>query len=262
MFKSKTQKIEELLDFDPRNRKVTEEMLVLFGNNVYMYIDYANVKPWSTKLGWHISIERLSQFLESFSSIKITRFYHGTLEGDENSEKEIKMVQAGYFNLRTKPVKIMKHFIEYTSIKPDSSSLLSQFIRKALLRKYTGETIEYLNYRFKEMNDVGINHIEDRKCNFDVEIGVDMLLDCERAEIDTFVLWTGDSDFVDPIRKLLSSGKKVILFATAGKVSRELNKMRNEGLLIFDIDKIQDFICWNRELNKKAKGTPFGAPKH
>ena len=92
--------------------------------------------------------------------------------------------------------------------------------------------------------------MQDRKCNFDVEIGVDMLLDLEHNASDTFVLWSGDSDFADPIRQLLEAKKKVILFATAGRIAKELNSLRSAGLVIFDIRDLEKFICWLRELNK------------
>ena len=146
----------------------------------------------------------------------------------------------------------MKQYIDYTSIKPDSPALLGKFIRKCLLKKYDLETIEYLNKKFKELNDKGQMYIEDRKCNFDVEIGRDMLLDFERNIADTFVLWSGDSDFFDPIYQLLKDGKNVVLVATAGKVSKELNELKAEGLFIFDIQKIRDFICWNKEIDKSS----------
>ncbi|MBI5729361.1 MAG: NYN domain-containing protein [Candidatus Magasanikbacteria bacterium] len=110
------------------------------------------------------------------------------------------------------------------------------------------------------MNKKGEYAIQDMKCNFDVEIGVDMLLDCERNSAATFVLWSGDSDFADPVSKLMSAGKKVVLFSTARKISRELSALVQDGLMIFDIQKIRDFICWIREY--KAKGTPVKvAPK-
>ena len=98
--------------------------------------------------------------------------------------------------------------------------------------------------------------IEDMKCNFDVEIGVDMLLDCERNSAETFVLWSGDSDFADPIRKLISTGKKVCLFATAGRISSELNELRESGLKIFDIFELKEFICWPRESAYKRTKDP------
>ncbi len=76
-----------------------------------------------------------------------------------------------------------------------------------------------------------------------------MLLDCERNIAEKFVLWSGDSDFADPIKKLLATGRKVFLFATARKVSKELSALTNEGLIIFDIQKINTFICWRDELD-------------
>jgi len=75
-----------------------------------------------------------------------------------------------------------------------------------------------------------------------------MMLDFERGNIDTFVLWSGDSDFYDPVNKLLKNTKKVVLFATARKVSKELNSLGNEGLVIFDIQRIREFICWKKQI--------------
>ena len=127
---------------------------------------------------------------------------------------------------------------------------------------YDVGTIEYLNNKFAELNRWGIYTIQDRKCNFDVEIGRDMLLDHERNGVDTFILWSGDSDFAEPIEQLLSSGKNVVLFATARKVSSELNKLQTKGLFIFDIQKIKNFICRKKEivLPITQKGLPFGSP--
>ena len=104
------------------------------------------------------------------------------------------------------------------------------------------------------MNAKGVFSIEDRKCNFDVEIGRDMLIDYERNHIDTYVLWSGDSDFADPIKQLIQDGKNVRLFATARRVSTELSNLRSLGLFIFDIQKIKDFICWTKEIGPGRLG--------
>ena len=101
-----------------------------------------------------------------------------------------------------------------------------------------------------------------------MEIGVDMLLDRRRDDADTFVLWSGDSDFANPVEQLLDDGKKVLLFATVRKVSTELHELGKKGLFIYDIQKIRDFICWKREIKEEvqsfynAKRTSInGAPK-
>ena len=117
-----------------------------------------------------------------------------------------------------------------------------------MLKKLKVETIEFLNNKLKELNQQGILFVQDLKCNFDVEIGRDMLLDYEKNKIENFVLWSGDSDFADPINQLLEDDKKVVLFATVRRVASELNELQEKGLFIFDIQKIRNFICWKREI--------------
>lgn len=172
------------------------------------------------------------------------------MPGDQNSGKEIKELKRIGYEVKTKPVKVMRQSINAYRINPVSSDLLKKFIRMCLLLKYDLDTIKYLNDEFKEMNGRGIFFIKDLKCNFDVEIGVDMLLDYRQANTDTFVLWSGDSDFANPLEQLLAGNKKALLFATARKIASELNDLRQKGLFIYDIQKIRNFICWNREIQK------------
>ena len=254
MFAPKTEKIRKIAE---NKQAVISQLENIFDGSTRVYIDYANVRPWSNKLGWHIDLKRLKQFLDSFNTIEAVNFYSGYIKDDQRSEKEIKEVENQKYIVRTKPVKIMKFSIDVSSIPSDSTTLLNQFIRRSLLRKYEVGTIEYLNERFRDMNKKGVHYIKDRKCNFDVEIGVDMLLDYERSGINTFVLWSGDSDFVDPLEKLLRAGKRVVLFATAGRIARELNELRAAGLRIFDIFDLREFICWPRESVYKSTKDPI-----
>ena len=245
MFKSHKSEIIQLAQV---NQKFIQQLETLFVGRVNMYIDYANVKPWAVRLNWHIDLKRLKSFLDSFNNISAVKFYYGTLKGDNPSEQMIQQAQKLGYQVRTKPVKIMNISIDVSSIDPQSPTLLKNFIRQSLLKKYDVATIEQLNHKFKEMNQAGVFSLEDRKCNFDVEIGRDMVIDLERNQTDCFVLWSGDSDFHDPIQEILAKGKKVILFATSRAVSSELNALRKHGLIIFEIRKIKDFICWKREL--------------
>ncbi|MBI4120006.1 MAG: NYN domain-containing protein [Parcubacteria group bacterium] len=251
MFKPKTEKIKTIAE---ENQKAVEQIEQLFGSSTRIYIDYANVRPWSTKLQWHIALKRLKQFLDSFDTVEAINFYGGYVENDEQSEKEITEIENLKYIVRTKPVKILRFSIDASSISADSPALLKPFIRQALLRKYEVSTVEYLNERFGDMNKKGEFFIEDRKCNFDVEMGSDMLIDSERNNAGVFILWSGDSDFSDPAKKLLEAGRKVVVFATVRKVSKELSDLRQKGLVIFDIQKIRNFICWNKEI--QSKGDP------
>jgi uncharacterized LabA/DUF88 family protein len=246
MFKSKTPRIEKLLQV-AKYKATVEKLEGVLTGKVNVYIDYANVRPWVEKLEWHVEPRKLRQFLKSFDNVDEIKFYQGELLGDPRSESEIKKLEECKYIVRTKPVKIMKFSIDTTSISTQSPDLLKRFVKSSLLRKLDIETIEFLNKKFASMNAQGIHFIEDRKCNFDVEIGTDMRIDHIKDGIETFVLWSGDSDFADPIKTLLDEGKKVVLFATAGKIARELSELVQHGLFIFDIYELKDFICWIRE---------------
>jgi len=59
-----------------------------------------------------------------------------------------------------------------------------------------------------------------RKANFDVEITADTLI--KMKEFETFVLFSGDSDFDYLIKLLKAGGKKVIIVSSKYHVSKEL----------------------------------------
>ena len=138
------------------------------------------------------------------------------MEGDSYSEHLVREVKNYCYKVKTKPVKIIRISIDVLSIAMNSPNLLKNFIRKPLLSKLNVENIEFLNKRLKDLNNRGIKYLEDRKCNFDVEIGVDMELDSIQKDAENFVLWSGDSDFEGPVNQLLEWGRKVTIFMTAG----------------------------------------------
>jgi uncharacterized LabA/DUF88 family protein len=248
MFNAKTNRIKEI-SIDKQD--LIEKIDFLLAERTIMYIDYANVRPWANKLKFHIDLKRLKQFLDSFSQIDKVHFYQGTLAGDKDSENSIQEVLDRKYVLHTKPVKIMDLSIDVTSLQSiQSPDLLKDFIRSSLLKTLTLDQVEGLNKHLKNLNNQGILKLKDKKCNFDVEIGVDMLLDLQNNNADTFVLWSGDSDFSDPLQQLLDANKNVILFATAGRIARELNALKQKGLKIFDIKDLEKFICWPKELRK------------
>lgn len=247
MFKPSTEKIKKLAELYPKSIKQLESV---FNKTTAVYIDFANVIHWSKKLNWHIDIERLKQLFNSFNNIKYAHFYNGLVTGNEESEKILKRAEEIGYKVTSKPVKKMQLSIDVSSIPKNSPAILQGFIKRALLNKFSIETIEYLNTQLEDLNKRGIKTIEHWKCNFDVEMGRDMLIDHEHNGIDNFILWSGDSDFADPVNQLLKDKKSVSIFATARRISPELNAT---GVLIFEIWKIKDFICWNKELSNDVK---------
>jgi uncharacterized LabA/DUF88 family protein len=247
MFKPSTKRIEKLAELFP---DVVKELEVIFSGSTNVYIDWANVIHWQDRLGWHIHLHRLKQLFDSFDTVKTIRLYVGTLVGNNMSESAIEEYKNDGYLVTTKPVKLMKISINTSSISSNSPALLQDFIKKCLLSKLNIETIEFLNSKLADFNKQGLTYIEDKKCNFDVEMGRDMLRDFDKENPDNFILWSGDSDFAGPITELIADGKKVFLFATTREVSYELNEI---GLPIFDIKKIKEFICWPKELEQSIK---------
>lgn len=244
MFKAKTEKIEKIASKFPHR---IEELERIFDKPTNIYIDYANILSWYEKLKFHVDIKRFKQFFNCFENVKNIYFYYGTLEWDEDSENLIKHVTNTWYILKTKPVKIMKKSIDISSIEKTSSSILENFIRKPLLKEFTISTIEYLNDRLSELNQLWKLYIEDRKCNFDVEIWNQMFEDMRFWEINNFILLSWDSDFHDIITQLHVNSNKVFIFATSWKISRELSESNAK---IYDLKKIRNFICFNKEIEK------------
>lgn len=247
MFKPSTPRIEEL---SKKYSDRIKELVEIFVKKTNVYIDYANVYHWSSRLGWKVDPKRLIQLLKSFDTVNEVKIYNGVLVGDTSSEDFNEDLGEWGYKAITKPVKLMRLSIDVSGIPPNSPTVLGNFIKRPLLTKLNLETIEYLNTKLKELNDQGVKFVEVRKCNFDVEIGRDMLLDYERNGIETYVLWSGDSDFADPVTQLREDSKKVHIFATARRVSVELNQT---GAPIFDIQKIRNFICDSSQLQDEAK---------
>lgn len=247
MFIPKTERIKKLAMIFPETIKELEKF---FSDSANVYIDWQNVIHWQEKLGWHFHLKRIKQFFDSFDSVKAVKIYTGTLGGNQQAEEQINELKNAGYVVTTKPVKLMKMFIDVSSIPKDSPAILKNFIKKSLLSKLDIETIEYLNTKLSTFNKQGILYIEEPKCNFDVEIGRDMQKDFESDGVQNYILWSTDSDFEDPITQIRNDGRNAVIFAVSGKVSPELDKT---GVFIFDVKKIREFICWPREIPQNIK---------
>jgi len=243
MFKPKTKKIEELSYKYPEKIKGLESLLDKANN---IYIDYANIYHWQAKLGFHIDFKRLKQLLNSFDTVKQVKIYQGVIQGDVRSEELLKELKNCSYIIRTKPVKEMYLSVDVSSVNKSDPSILKNYINKSLLAKLDIETIEFLNAKLAELNIKGTKSIKHLKCNFDVEIASDMIVDSIMDEsIKKFILFSGDSDFADTINQLNSKGKDTAIVSTARRISVELS---NTGTFVYELKKIREFICWTREL--------------
>ena len=76
------------------------------------------------------------------------------------------------------------------------------------------------------------------KGNLDVELVVDALSRVE--QYDTFILLSGDSDFLPLIRALKEKGKEIIVYSTQGLSAREL--LAEPGIVYSDISLLKERI--------------------
>jgi uncharacterized LabA/DUF88 family protein len=248
MFVPKTERLKKLGGAFPH---IVQELEAILDRSTAVYLDYANIRSWSNKLDWHVSPKRLRQFLTSFDCQQQLTFYYGTLQGDVESENLIKEAKSLGYNIRTKPVKKIRISIDASSISAGSPDILRNFISRPLLESLSIKQIEELNAHLKILNTQGTLYFEDLKCNFDVEIGMDML--AAMGHVESFLLWSCDGDFADAISQLLAAKKNVGVFGTSGRIARELNDLRPAGLRIYEVMRLREFICWTRELEAKYK---------
>ncbi len=245
MFKPKTKKIQDIY----KKKKSQPDFLnkKVFKGPTNIYIDWANVYNWQDKLKWHIDTKRLYDFLISFNQVKKIKIYQGFFEDNEESKDRIEDYKNCGYEVRTKPAKKIKINIDVNSIAIDSTVVLKRVVSKTLISKLSVEAVEQMNKILREINEKGDYILIQHKCNFDVEMASDIKTDFENKDnenIETFVIVSGDSDFVDTVESLISSGKRVVILGTGGRVSRELSYSK---AYIYDIKQIKNFICWNRE---------------
>lgn len=218
-----------------------------------VYIDYANVRSKCARKGWELDFVKTRDLFKQFEKVEQVTIYFGKILGNRGSEGFHALIKSlGYFKIETKPVKFMQLSIDVSGIPKNSPAVIRNFVEPCLFRKLKVEAIEYLNEQLRELNSAGTKYVEMMKCNFDVEIARDMLIDHETKNVDTFCLWSGDGDFASPILHLLDAKKRVVVISDG--IAPELNDLQPEGLRFYDIKKLKDVIGFQKQLAMESKG--------
>jgi uncharacterized LabA/DUF88 family protein len=148
-----------------------------------VYIDGANMFYTQKDIGFSIDWKKTKAYLQENYDILEIRYYVGIKENDEKMARYLRYLDAIHFAVITKPMKVIK--------------------------------IDH-NHPMAKLH----NYSKIYKCNFDVEMTTDILLD--RVNIDEIILFSGDSDFNYLIKKLYSLGKKVEIFSSRKMLAWEL----------------------------------------
>lgn len=78
-----------------------------------------------------------------------------------------------------------------------------------------------------------------RKCDFDLEIGLDAYEAVDK--FNTFIFFSGDGDFATLYRRLITKKKKVIVVTTKWSLGKEVAQIKR-GLFILKVTKLEAFI--------------------
>jgi len=192
--------------------------------SIFAYLDLTNMFHWQDVLGWRFRIKDVVGQLFTFSNIREIKVYYGLNERDKrNSEAFHNRIKKTGAILRPNPPKVMKF------IKKDINESL--FFQRRTMTLFDGAVKNKINQLIDELNEAGII-IEEPKCNFDVEMTMDMLDDIEK--MTTAILFSGDSDMYAPLERLKVKGKKIGVVGVRGMVAGELHRITDK---YFDFGK-------------------------
>lgn len=167
---------------------------------IYTFVDFGNVRSWAKEF-WpeenkfrfcvEIDIARLSKVCD-WVKPKRKFFYYGYFPKRDDLDWNHKL-----------------------NIKYRNSIYRIEKARESGFQKRSKE-IKMIPY----YDEDGKYYGRIPKCNFDVEIAMDMLIKIKKY--DSVMLFLGDSDFSSLLSYLKSKGKKVIIVYTRGYMSTEL----------------------------------------
>jgi len=178
------------------------------------YLDLTNMFHWQDVLGWRFRIEDVVSQLLELPNMKEVKVYYGLNEKDkENSEAFHNRIKKTGAILRTKPMKF---------IKKDVNEAL--FFQRRTMTLFDGEIKKKIYELIDNLQKAGVI-IEEPKCNFDVEITMDMIDDIEK--ISGVILFSGDSDLAAPLERLKVKGKKIFIVGVRGMSATELHKVKD-----------------------------------
>ena len=183
--------------------------------SIFAYLDLTNMFHWQDILGWRFRIEDVIGQLFTFSNIKEIKVYYGLNKKDKkNSEAFHRRIRKTGAILRDKPMKFIP--------KEINEGLFFQRKTMTLFDRKVKNKIHELIEELKKSDII----IKEPKCNFDVEIAMDIIDDLEK--ITAVLLFSGDSDLKEPLEKLKVKGKKIGIVGVRGIVAGELHNIKDK----------------------------------
>lgn len=187
---------------------------------VYVFVDFGNVRPWAKEL-W--PEENKSRISKEVDILKLAEVINWILPVK-------KIFYYGYYSEHS------SSSINHQENKKYRDSIFR--LNKAKKSGFEVKTKEIKMVPHYDDSGKFINKIP--KCNFDVEITMDMINKAEKY--DTVMLFSGDSDFSGLLEYLKSRGKKVLIVCTRNRMSRELQKVAD---IFIPAETLSDFLYFS-----------------
>jgi len=182
---------------------------------IFAYLDLTNMFHWQDVLGWKFRIEDVVGQLFTFPNIKEIKIYYGKNERDlKNSKAFHNRIKKTGAILRTKPMKFITKEINE-----------GLFFQRRTITLFDSSVRNKIQGLIDELQKSGII-IEELKCNFDVEMTMDMLDDTEK--LTAVMLFSGDSDLKEPLERLKVKNKKIGIVGVRGIVAGELHNIKDK----------------------------------
>lgn len=203
---------------DILNKFMVRDDYIKWVNNqtaIFAYLDLTNIFHWQDTLGWKFRIEDMIEQLLTFPNIKEIKVYYGKNERDlKNSEAFHNRIKKTGAILRTKSMKFILKTIQE-----------GMFFQRKTLTLFDDGVKNKISDLINELQKSGII-IEEPKCNFDVEMTMDMLDDVEK--MTAVMLFSGDSDMCAPLERLKVKEKRIGVVGVRGKVAGELHQIKDK----------------------------------
>lgn len=184
---------------------------------IFVYLDLTNMFHWQGKLGWKFRIEDLIEQLLSYKNIKEIKVYYGlNCRDQKNSEAFHSRIKKTGAIVKSKPMKFITKTIDE-----------GLFFQRKTMNLFDDPTKGKIFELIKNLSESEII-IEEPKCNFDVEMAMDILDDSEK--VSAIILFSGDSDMVSPLERLKVKGKKVGVCGVRNQVAKELHAVKDKYL--------------------------------
>lgn len=183
--------------------------------SIFAYLDLTNMFHWQDVLGWKFRIEDIIKQLFTFQNIKEIKVYYGKNKRDlDNSEAFHNRIKKTGAVLKTKPMKFIPKTIKE-----------GMFFQRKTMTLFDGPIKNKIHELINELHKTGII-IEEPKCNFDVEMTMDMLDDAEK--FSGILLFSGDSDMSAPLERLKVENKNIGVVGVRGMTASELGMIADK----------------------------------